>query len=79
MAGPNKWMGPMNAKIAKAGTKGKLRAAAQKMGILSGANDTLTAADCDRIMASAKKSGNTKLFHEALAAKNMINSHKGKK
>lgn len=59
-------------------SNGSLRAVAKARGMLKGPNATLTAADCDRLMAAAKKSGDTKLFHKALAAKNMINAHKGK-
>lgn len=71
-----KWMQGARNKMEKAGTVGSLRAIAQRKGILSGPKDELTAADCDKLMAAAKKSGDMKLFKKALFAKNAITKGK---
>jgi len=50
-----RWMGPVAAKMEKAGTTGSLRAIAQRRGLLSGEKDTLTEADLSTLAAAARK------------------------
>ncbi len=57
MAGKKKWIGPARSRMERKGTVGSLRAIAQKKGLLSGPEDTLTEQDLDRLAAMAKRMG----------------------
>ena len=70
----NKWMQGLKERMEKKGTTGSLRAIAKKRGLLKDEKDTLTTADANVLIASAKKEKNTKLLRKALAAKNMMKS-----
>lgn len=72
-----KFIGPAVARMKRKGTVGSLRAVAQRRGLLSGKEDTLTEADLDRLAAAARKMGGEKgaaLMRKVNFAKNVRRS-----
>jgi hypothetical protein len=50
-----KWIGPVRAKMERAGTTGSLREIARRRGLLKGEEDTLTEQDLSRLAAIARR------------------------